>query len=142
MGILGRILGIDALGKKLGIERTPEEVDDLVNEGNSYLRKSMIKKAINIYKEVLDINPAHAVAWNNLGAAYIEYLLFKKAIEACCKAVEISPEYADAWFNLGNAYFRNYQYNHADDAYTQAIHISPEHHSAKHNRELCRKHIN
>ena len=141
MGILGRLLGIDALGKKLGIERTPEEVDDLVNEGNRYLRERRIKKAINIYKEVLDINQAHVVAWNNLGVAYTEYLLYEKAIEACCEAVEISPEYADAWFNLGNAYFKNKQYNQADDAYTQAIHILPEHQPAKHNRELCRKHI-
>jgi tetratricopeptide (TPR) repeat protein len=140
MSILGRVLGIDALGKKLGIERTPEEVDDLVNEGNSYLRKGKIKKAIKIYKEVLDINPDHAAAWNNLGAAYFDYLLFKPAIEASCKAIEINPEYADAWHNLGNSYFKTKQYNKAFDAYTRAVHINPEH-PAKHNMELCLKHI-
>ena len=72
----------------------------LYNAGNIYLFQNEIKKAINLFKEILEINPSHFLACNNLGIAYKRLGKFDEAINYYRKAIEIKKDYVDAHINL------------------------------------------
>jgi tetratricopeptide (TPR) repeat protein len=60
--------------------------------------------SVEAASEALKLDPASAIAYNNICAAQIRRERYDEAIEACNKALEIAPEYALAWGNLRWAY--------------------------------------
>jgi len=132
MGLLGQILGK---------RRLPVDENELCKLGNAYLKSNRLDEAIEIYKQVLDINPLHATAWSNFGIALQNSHQIDLAISVFKKATSIDPAYANAWHNLGYAYFIINQYTEAEAAFKQAVHIDPDHSSAQHNLKLCQDKI-
>ncbi|CAM4071765.1 tetratricopeptide repeat protein [Gillisia limnaea] len=59
---------------------------------------------IELYKNVLELEPNNIAALNNVGAAYNNAYNYNDAIKHLTKAVEIEPEYAIAIANLANSY--------------------------------------
>jgi len=80
-------------------------------------------KAIEAYKQVIRIDPDHAIAYINLGSAYNGLGLYKDAIEACKQVINIDPNFAVAYFSLGVVYKQLGFDKDAIEAYKQAIRI-------------------
>ena len=59
-----------------------------------------LKKAIHCYQKVIQINPNHVVAHNNLGLVFYGLSECKKAIGCYKKAIQIQSNYSDAYWNL------------------------------------------
>jgi tetratricopeptide (TPR) repeat protein len=55
------------------------------------------------YRQVIELDPQYAAAWNNLGLSLAETGNGDEAIEACRRAVAIDGQSVDALFNLADA---------------------------------------
>ena len=81
---------------------------------------------IEYYSKAIEINPKHAVAYNNRGAAFNTLGEYQKAIDDYNKAIEINPKHAVAYNNRG-AVFKNLgEYQKAIDDYTKSIELNPK----------------
>jgi tetratricopeptide (TPR) repeat protein len=69
----------------------------------AYTRKDPLVQ-IELYKNVLELEPNHIEALNNIGVSYINSYGYDVAIEYLTKCVENSPEFGLAYSNLANAY--------------------------------------
>jgi len=67
-------------------------------------RKGDLRKAKEIYRKVLTLDPAHVKALNNLGVIYMEQKLRGKAIAAFSRAVVLKKDYVDPYYNLACLY--------------------------------------
>ena len=67
-------------------------------------QKNNLKVAENLYNKLLEINPNHLNANNNLGIIFEKLDQSKKAIRYFKKAIQINPDYADAYYNLGKIF--------------------------------------
>ena len=92
-----------------------------------------LQDAQNYYQKVLNMDPNHLMALNNLGVIFRELGENQKAKDCYEKAIEINPNYADAHSNLGNIFKKLDEYQKAKDCYEKAIIIDPNHNDANYN---------
>ena len=89
--------------------------------------------AISIYRAMLEKQPGHGEAWNNLGVAYREIGDQDEAISCFQKAVAFAPDMAEAWNNLGVAQDEFNMIENASKSYRKAIGIRSDYTSAHFN---------
>lgn len=81
---------------------------------------------IELYKNLLELNPSHAEALNNIGLSYNNAYNYDKAIEYLEKCIQLHPSFALPYVNLANSL--NYL-ERLDEALLQvekAISINPK----------------
>jgi|GEM_PF-421820 len=88
--------------------------------------KGEYEKAINEYKNIIQISEPDSDLYVNLGAAYQALEDNEKAVNAYKKAVEINDNNSTAYYYLGTAYFGAEDYEKALKAYQKALAINPE----------------
>ena len=81
-----------------------ESVYGYIGLGNCYKKLDDINKAIENYKEAINLNPKYALSYNNLGAVYAERGEFRKAEKYLIKALELEPNNSQTLFGLGLLY--------------------------------------
>ena len=115
-------------GKSENLSQIAERFMDALDENarSSARRKAHLDAAIDAYRQIIQIDPKHAKAWNNLAAAYVELTRYNDAIDAYRQAVHIDPQNANVWSNLGLAYNLNNLFNEAIDPCRQAVRIDPQ----------------
>ena len=92
--------------------------------------KNNFNIAQDLYNQILEKNPVHVGALNNLGAILISLKDFKKAEIFFKKIVEINPNDSNQHFNLGVVYFNMYEFLKAKSYFEKAIEINPNHTNA------------
>jgi protein O-mannosyl-transferase len=75
-------------------------VENLISLSIVYINKQMPGKSIDHLKKAIELDPANAIAYNNLGAAYIMLQQYQNGIDACNKALAIDPNFQLAKNNL------------------------------------------
>ena len=93
--------------------------------GAANLGLELFEEAIKSYQKLLQLNPKHIDAYNNLGMAFYEQCNFSDAAENYQKAVNIEPSFADGHFNLGNALKRMGDLRKAIESYRMCLAINP-----------------
>lgn len=89
--------------KYINVSSNQVEIKDenfYINKGLSYYNLGNYEEAINVWKEILKINPQSAIAYNNIGSAYNMMKRWDEAIPYFYKALEINPEFQLAKNNL------------------------------------------
>ena len=81
--------------------------------------------AINLYNEILKIEPNFIEAHNNLGVSFKALGEDQKAISCYEKAIQIDPNLLQAQFNLGNIFKTLGEDQKAISCYEKAIQIDP-----------------
>ena len=95
-------------------------------------------KAIQYYKESIDILHDNFDSWYNLGVSYQQSGQPDKAMEAYQTVVEIEPNMANAWNNIGSLYFNNEKnYDKAKESFGKVIEVAPQHVDALVNLGAC-----
>ncbi len=110
-----------------GLETEQElSIEELYDRGISYYDKGMIDKAIEEFKEVLELDPDDVETHYNLGNAYADKEMFDEAISIYKKAIEKNPEFIDAYLSLSTLYLDMDMVDEAISLCNQAISANPE----------------
>ena len=89
--------------------------------------------AQELYNQILEIDPRHSPARNNLGVLFQELGEHQKTKECYEKAIEIDPNYAEAHNNLGAILKELGENQQAKECYEKAIEIDPNYADAHYN---------
>jgi len=95
---------------------------NLDSHASRYLDNGEYNKAIQIYKNLLDLNPKREYVFrNNLGLAYFYMQEYDKAIECLMKALEIRPNHIKTYLNLAWVYRERREFSKAVKTYEKAL---------------------
>jgi tetratricopeptide (TPR) repeat protein len=81
---------------------------------------------IELYKNVLEIEPEHLEALNNIAVSYNNAYNYNKAIEHLDKCIELSSEFALAYANRANSYNLLNELDKAIKDVNKAIKLNPK----------------
>jgi tetratricopeptide (TPR) repeat protein len=94
--------------------------------GEALVQVGRLDEAIQVYEEVLRLNPDYTEAHLNLGNVLYRTGQAQDAIGHYEAALRIRPEYAKAHYNLGLALWQAGQRQEAVGQYEQAVRINPD----------------
>ena len=86
------------------IAHNPEDSDAFFRRGNAYSNSAYYPQARDDMERVIELDPANAMAHNNLGVANLCLGDFQTAVRNTTRAAELDPAYRDAHHNLGLAH--------------------------------------
>ena len=86
-----------------------------------YYQSGNYQKAIDLWTEILQLNPNDASTANNIGIAYRQIRQPRKSLEYAQKAIELSPDYGHAYYTLGLAHYDLRNFGKAKEAFEEAI---------------------
>ena len=102
-----------------------QSADELQQAGVEALKNQNYALAIDLFKQVVKLEPKHKSAWNNLGRAYLGLGQWEPAVAAFQKQIEINPYDQWAYNNLGEAYLREAKYELAAQQFQKQIEVNP-----------------
>ncbi|MCK9274975.1 MAG: tetratricopeptide repeat protein [Syntrophales bacterium] len=94
----------DKAVEKMDRENLGNEVEILYQNALSSHKKGSLKKAEALYNEILEKDPDHVFAVNNLGVVYLAGEKRELAKALFEKAIGLNPDYADPFYNLACFY--------------------------------------
>ncbi len=112
---------------KPGTPKPSENVkaEELYEAGLSALQAQNFRGAAELLQRVVELEPKHKSAWNDLGNAYLAQRRTADAIPAFRKQIEINPFDEFAYNNLGRAWWENRDYTKAAEAFQKQIEVNP-----------------
>ena len=124
---------IDTFKSKKTLDEMPRlereqdlSIEELYDRGISYYDKGMIDKAIEEFKEVLELDPDDIETHYHLGNAYADKEMFDEAISIYKKVIEKNPEFIDAYLSLSTLYLDMDMVDEAISLCNQAISANPD----------------
>ena len=103
------------------IALAPDDTNTLYNLGLVQADCKDWSAAVESYQRVLELNPGHGLASNNMGAALEAMGKMDEALEAYTRAVAINPQHAEAQNNMGAIYSERGMLDEARDCFSAAI---------------------
>jgi tetratricopeptide (TPR) repeat protein/uncharacterized membrane protein YhaH (DUF805 family) len=101
------------------------------------LKEKDPQKKIALYTKAIELDPKHAMAFNNRGFAYYTQKDYDRALIDYGQAIALNPNLALAYNNRGDVYYQRKAYDRARADYTKAIELKPDYDLAYHNRGLA-----
>jgi tetratricopeptide (TPR) repeat protein len=101
------------------------KADDLFDSAEAAARARRYDLAIPLYEKVVELEPKHKYAWNNLGMAQIDVRRYNDAIASLQRAIANDPYDEWAYNNLGRAYWGQHKYDEAIKAFQKQIEVNP-----------------
>ena len=99
--------------------------------GWTFFDEEHYEKAIDAFKNAINIDPKFKEAHCHLGVIYIEQERHTEAIKVLGKATEIDPRFKEAHFNLALAYLKLGKFEFARNAADAALEIDPNYEPAR-----------
>ncbi len=109
------------------------KADELFEAGVSALQAQNFTAAVELLKRVVELEPRHKSAWNDLGIALLAQRRTDEAIPAFEKQIEINPYDEYSYNNLGRAWWDKRDYAKAAEAFRHQIEVNPLDKSAHRN---------
>jgi tetratricopeptide (TPR) repeat protein len=97
----------------------------LFAHGNKCMSQGTYPEAIQSYRQLLEIEPRHSAALNNLGAALCELGNYQEAESYFRQAIKLEPHYVDPYTNLGNALNVKGAFYEAESYLRRALKLNP-----------------
>lgn len=88
-------------------------------------RAGQLQQAEQIYRQVIEVQPDHAPAYNQLGDVLIDQGKLDAAVACYGRALELKPDFAGAHNNLGNALKQQGKLDEAVACYRRALQLQP-----------------
>ncbi len=95
------------------------------------------QRAIELYEQIGETEPAFAAACINLGTLHFHQRQYGRAEELYRRATEVDPHYVLAYFDLGNVLDELERLDEAITAYRKAIALAPRYADAHYNLALA-----
>ena len=99
--------------------------DELLETGLAALNSGNIRAAIPLFQRVVELEPQHKQAWNDLGLAYLRAGDFDKAADAFRKQIGVNAFDEHAYNYLGIALQQQEKFDEAEAAYKKQIELNP-----------------
>jgi tetratricopeptide (TPR) repeat protein len=113
-----------------------------INLARTYHKMGLLDKAVSVYEEVMDMDPARYETHYNLAVVFQEKGDLDRALASYGNALRFAKEAADLrdiYNNVGNIYNRLGLYNEAIGYYEKSISIDPGYTVAANNLKLTRR---
>ena len=81
------------------------DILEIIRRGDKYRNQQQYEKAIEVYREALELDPNNIDAYYGIGYSNLKMGLNDKSIESFMKAVRIDPYNPESHYNLGIVYF-------------------------------------
>lgn len=93
--------------------------------------------ALDVYKQILAIDPENSDAWFNIGVVYSKLGMIPEAEDAFEHVVRIVPDDKEAQYNLGVMALNLKRWDMARNAFTKVTELDPENGQAWQNLGIC-----
>jgi tetratricopeptide (TPR) repeat protein len=110
---------------------TTNNVKQLLAQGSKCMKQGADAEAIDIFERLLEIDPHHSIALNNLGAALSKVSQYREAEKYIRAAIKESPADADAHSNLGALLRCRGYFDDSEKSLRIALKLNPKHLDAK-----------
>ncbi len=129
------ILRVEAV--QIGLVQRARQVSALFMEAVHFEESGKTNDALELYQEILGLDPRHAPSAINLGTIFYNLRQFSESEALYRQATEADPNYALAFFDLGNALDELQRLPEAIAAYQRAIQLTPSYADAHYNLALA-----
>lgn len=119
-----------------------KDADLHISQGMACVRRGDYENAVECFERAIGIDPAHAVAHNNLGGALVELGRYDRAVSSFKRALELNPDYAQAHHNLGVALRKMGRRDEAVACISQALKVKPDYADAHNNLGIAFAELN
>jgi tetratricopeptide (TPR) repeat protein len=116
---------------------TPRGVQEMFLEAVQAEEAGEKNRAIQLYQEIMELDPSFAPAWINLGTIHFHLREFGLAEQLYRRATEIDPTYVLAFFDLGNVLDELQRPDESITAYRRAVALAPGYADAHYNLALA-----
>ncbi|MDH5511019.1 MAG: tetratricopeptide repeat protein [Nitrospinota bacterium] len=113
------------------------EIQSLFSRGEEYHRFGLFDEAVEIFSEVIHMDPQASHAHNAMGKVLSDLGRWKEALESFNAAIVINPAYADALFNRGGENLDLGRYMEAMADFSEAARHDPSMAKAQYNCGLA-----
>ena len=114
-----------------------KQATSLHTEGNILAARGDFAKAIDLYRQAVELFPDYAVAYYNLGLAHISLKDYTPAIEAMTQAIHLKSDFAAAYTSRGDSLVALDELDEAVKDYGKAIELYPDYARAYYKRALA-----
>ena len=111
-------------------------VDQMMQQAKLALNESKLEEAKFLFQNILQAQPTHYKAHNNLGSILLKLGRLDEAEVSFKKAIEYKPEFEVAYYNLGIALEKLGRYDEAETSYKKAIEYKPDYFEAHNNLNI------
>ena len=111
-------------------------VDQMMQQAKLALNESKVEEAKFLFQNILEVQPNHYKAHNNLGAILLNLGKLEEAKISFKKAIEYKPEFEIAHNNLGIIQEKLGRYDEAEASYKKAIEYKPDYFEAHKNLKM------
>jgi cytochrome c-type biogenesis protein CcmH/NrfG len=117
------------------VENHPEDLDSLVELGNSFYDMGRFDAAIQWYERALQLDPDIIEVSTDLGTSYLYTGNSEAAVERFKASLEMDNDHPQTLQNLGVAFFSTGQYKEAVDVWQRLVDTHPDYERAADIRE-------
>ncbi len=101
------------------------KADELFETALAALNSGNTRAAIPLFQRVVELEPKHKQAWNDLGLAYLRAGKFDEAANAFRKQIDVNPFDEHAYNYLGLALQQQQKFDEAEAAFKKQIGVNP-----------------
>ncbi len=106
-------------------KKAPQSYDDVILEGEKYLRKGDYNEARRYFQKAVRVNQSYPNAYHNLGLVYFAQTNYGAAIEYFKTALERNAQHSDSYLTLGLAYERMKRTEDAIENFNMYLDMAP-----------------
>ena len=111
-------------------------VDQMMQQAKLALNESKLEEAKFLFQNILQAQPTHYKAHNNLGAILLKLGRLDEAEVSFKKAIEYKPQLELAYYNLGIPLEKLGRYDESETSYKKAIEYKPDYFEAHNNLSI------
>jgi tetratricopeptide (TPR) repeat protein len=104
---------------------TTRNAKQLLAQGNQYMARGAYLEAIDVFNDLLERDPNHAIALNNVGTALSKFGRYNEAENCYRSAIQIRPDFVDAYNNLGMVLRWQGHFVDSERSLRQALKLNP-----------------
>ena len=108
-------------------------VNQLLEKAITTHQEGRLEEAERLYQKILETQPTHIVAINNLGVLLFSLGRLNEAQESYKKLIKLKPDFAEAYNNFAKTLFKLNRINEAVENHKKAIELKPDYIEAHNN---------
>jgi tetratricopeptide (TPR) repeat protein/transglutaminase-like putative cysteine protease len=120
-----QVLAVEAAATGAPAIPSTAKADELVEAGLAALNSGNPRAAIPLFQRVVELEPKHKQAWNDLGLAYLRIGKFDDAVAVFRKQIGVNPYDDHAYNYLGITFQLQQKFSDAADAFRKQIEVNP-----------------